>query len=347
MARGMCQFEVTTISELKLCSRAHRLVSSALPKVLSAERSRSMQQVKNLESSGVSRAISRALVSRCTPLISSRLPRSAASSSMASGMRAAAPVSATMPSALRSRVTSSDGMVNTNQQNPAPSSTAPAVPADMVKKPITRARLVSMLVNRIQGPVHGMPRGHRRHQRDQHDLAEHGDIAGNADRERSEQGRGLLSPRGAYEPAADEAGEREQYDRAAAANGAALQAEPQKMPLETAGDEAVLGADEMQNLNHWLVGRHRATGREGDREHGGGDHQEQNRDAGGNRGSCHGAHAIDPAAMIVEHCSRHLLGQHLSQLRNVGRGAARDLDHDQARHRQFVELEPVAEPRFE
>ena len=93
----------------------------------------------------------------------------------------------------------------------------------------------------------------RRHQRDQHDLAEHGDIAGNADRERSEQGRGLLSPREAYEPAADEAGEREQYDRAAAANGAALQAEPQKMPLETAGDEAVLGADEMQNLNHRMV----------------------------------------------------------------------------------------------
>ena len=49
MARGMCQFEVTTISELKLFCRAQRLVSSALPKVLSAERSRSMQQVKNLE----------------------------------------------------------------------------------------------------------------------------------------------------------------------------------------------------------------------------------------------------------------------------------------------------------
>src|ERR1035437_7775561 len=49
MARGMCQFEVTTIIELKLCSRAQRLVSSALPKVLSADRSRSMQHVKNLE----------------------------------------------------------------------------------------------------------------------------------------------------------------------------------------------------------------------------------------------------------------------------------------------------------
>ena len=45
----MCQFDVTTISELKLCWRAHRFVSSAFPKVLSAERSRSMQQVKYFE----------------------------------------------------------------------------------------------------------------------------------------------------------------------------------------------------------------------------------------------------------------------------------------------------------
>src|SRR4029453_3540811 len=57
IARGMCQFEVTTIKELKLCSRAQRRVSSALPSVLSAVRSRSMQQVKYLVKSGVSRAL--------------------------------------------------------------------------------------------------------------------------------------------------------------------------------------------------------------------------------------------------------------------------------------------------
>ena len=34
------------------------------------------------------------------------------------------------------------------------------------------------------------------------------------------------------EPAADEAGKREQHDRDAAADGAALQAEQQEMPLE-------------------------------------------------------------------------------------------------------------------
>ena len=46
---GMCQLDVTTIKELKLCPRAQRLVSSALPNVLRAERSRSIQQVKYLE----------------------------------------------------------------------------------------------------------------------------------------------------------------------------------------------------------------------------------------------------------------------------------------------------------
>ncbi len=31
------------------------------------------------------------------------------------------------------------------------------------------------------------------------------------------------------------------------------------MPLEMPGDETVLGADEMQHLDHRLVGRHRAA----------------------------------------------------------------------------------------
>ena len=71
------------------------------------------------------------------------------------------------------------------------------------------------------------------------------------------------------------------------------------------------------------------------------------RDAGGDRGSRHGAHAVDPAAMIVERGARHLFGQHPPQLRDVGRGARRDLDHDQARHRQLVERQTVAEPGLE
>ena len=39
----------------------------------------------------------------------------------------------------------------------------------------------------------------------------------------------------------------------------------------------------------------------------------KNADAGGDRGSGHGAHAVDPAAMIVERGARHLLGQHPAQ----------------------------------
>ena len=51
----------------------------------------------------------------------------------------------------------------------------------------------------------------------------------------------------------------------------------------------------------------------------------------------HRAHALDPAAMIVEPGARHLVGQHASQRGKIGRRAACDLDHDQARHRQLVE----------
>ena len=36
--------------------------------------------------------------------------------------------------------------------------------------------------------------------------------------------------------------------------------------------------------------------------------------------------------------------QQAAQFRNIGRGAGRDPDHDQPRHRQFVEREPAAEP---
>ncbi len=75
----------------------------------------------------------------CTPEINSRLPRSAANNSMASGMRVAAPVSTTMPSALLSSVTSSVAIWPTNQKKPASASTTAAAPANMVVMPIQRA----------------------------------------------------------------------------------------------------------------------------------------------------------------------------------------------------------------
>ena len=53
--------------------------------------------------------------------MSSRLPRPAASNSIASVMREAPPVSTTMPSALRSSATSSVGTRQMNHRNPSPS----------------------------------------------------------------------------------------------------------------------------------------------------------------------------------------------------------------------------------
>ena len=72
------------------------------------------------------------------------------------------------------------------------------------------------------------------------------------------------------------------------------------MALELPGDEAVLGADEMQHLDDRAVGRHGAAGRERHRQHGGGEHQREHGEAGRHRVPRHGAHAVDPAAMIVE-----------------------------------------------
>src|SRR5262245_47860438 len=187
IARGMCQFEVTTINELKLCSRAQRLVSSAFPKVFRADRSRSMQQLKYLEYRGVIRAISFELFARWTPVISRRLPRSVASNSMASGMRAAAPVSATMPSALVSSDTSSLAIWDTNQMKPPASRISPVAPAAMVRKPIQRARPANMSVDHFKGVVDGTPGGQGGHEGNQCDLTQHSCIAPEANRERAEK----------------------------------------------------------------------------------------------------------------------------------------------------------------
>jgi hypothetical protein len=51
--------------------------------------------------------------------------------------------------------------------------------------------------------------------------------------------------------------------------------------------------------------------------------------------------------MIVEHGTRHLLGQHAPQLRNVWRGATSDAHHDKPRYRQLIERKAAAEPRLE
>src|SRR5215813_2431761 len=98
-------------------------------------------------------------------------------------MRAAAPVRATMPSALVSSVTSSLAMQDTNHTNPPASTISPVTPAAMVRKPIQRARPANILVDHFKGRVDGVPRGQGSHPGDECDLCEHGGVSSKADRE--------------------------------------------------------------------------------------------------------------------------------------------------------------------
>src|SRR5215813_7740522 len=115
--------------------------------------------------------------------MSSRLPRSVASSSIPSGMRDAAPVSATMPSALVSSVTSSPAMLKMNHPNPTASKMIPVAPAAMVKKPIQRARPANMSVDHFKRVVDGLTRGQGGDGSDQTNLNQYKNIAQETDRE--------------------------------------------------------------------------------------------------------------------------------------------------------------------
>src|SRR5262245_19954275 len=288
------------ISERKPRLSAQRRVSIALPRVLS-ERSKSTQQRTQRSNSGLSREISLELVARLAPLISKRRPRPEASSSIASAMREAPPVRATMPSAFCASATSCDGTRQMNHRNPKPSSTASAAHIASVERPTPRSRergrrpggsagrgvpaapssaLVpavaisfhpscnhsakfggavarhgqrSSLMNRFNGVIDRAARGQGGDPGDQRDLHHHRQIAQSPDREAAEQGGKLIAAGAAAEPCDDELGERKQRDGAAAADQAALQSQVQEMPLEVPGDEIVLGADEMQHLDHRAI----------------------------------------------------------------------------------------------
>src|SRR6478609_8933769 len=177
------------------------------------------------------RAISRELVARCTPVINNRLPRSVASNSIASGMRAAAPVSATIPSALLSSVISSPAICETNHTKPPARMIAAVAPTAMVRNPIQRARPANMSVDHFKRVVDGLPRRQRRHSCDQHDLRKHGNIA--------KQGGCLIAAGSADKPPADRACQRKQDDCHAASDRSALQAEHQEMVLKMSRDEPV------------------------------------------------------------------------------------------------------------
>src|SRR6185503_615542 len=158
-------------------------------------------------------------------------------------MRAAEPVSTTMPSAFRSSVISSPAIWTTNQPKPPANSKAPVAPAAIVRKPIQRAKPASMSVDGLQRAVDRMPRGPGSHDRNQHHLSENGRIACESDRERSEECRSLVATN---EPMADH-GRRQKYDdRRATTNSPALEPKHQEMMLKMPCDEAVFRADKMQ-----------------------------------------------------------------------------------------------------
>src|SRR5262249_21366637 len=350
------------ISERKPRLSAQRLVSIALPSVLS-ERSKSTQQRTQRSNSGLSREISLELVARLAPLISSRLPRPDASNSMASVMREGPPVSATIPSASRASGTSAAGTRPTNHRKPNASSDAAAAhstnaeraarrssgrggeaapcvgrgtspvsdrtvgisvpPATMIAQNSAarwpRQRAYKALMNRFDGAIDDVARGGRGDDRDQGDLQQYRKIAERADGEAAEQRGKLLAAGRPGEPVAGKIGQREQHDRATAADQSALQSQLQEMPLEMPGDEPVLGADQMQHLDYRAVRHHRGSGRERDREHGGDQNEHEHAEAGNQGRAGHGAHAGDEAAMVVEAGVRHLLGERAAQLRHVRR----------------------------
>src|SRR5215813_2235213 len=126
------------MSERKPRCSAQRLVSIALPSVL-RERSKSTQQRTQRSNSGLRREIAVELVARYAPLFRSRLPRPDANNSIASAMREAPPVNATMPSASRLSVTSSAGTCRTNQRNPSPIDSAANAQSVSVDQPRRRS----------------------------------------------------------------------------------------------------------------------------------------------------------------------------------------------------------------
>ena len=116
------------------------------------------------------------------------------------------------------------------------------------------------------------------------------------------------------------------------------------MALELAPDEAVGRADIVQDLDDRPVGGHGAAGRERDRQDGRHQHQAEHGEPADEGAAGHVAHAVDPAAMIVEARGGNLARQRLAHGGEIRRGAGKELHHDQARYRQIVQRQAGAEP---
>src|SRR5215217_5382752 len=115
-----------------------------------------------------------------------------------------------------------------------------------------------------QDAQHGDPRhgaGHERGgERDRDDAR----IALPADREGAEQGLDLVAGGAAAPGREQEPAERDQEKGEAAAGEPAFEPEAEEAALELAGDEGVVGADEMQHVDDLAVAGNRPSRREGD-----------------------------------------------------------------------------------
>ena len=170
-------------------------------------------------------------------------------------------------------------------------------------------------------------------------LGSHNEITCGANCEAAEQHGRLCLPC-ADEQVADPPDEHQAQHGGDAPQHPAFEAQPQEVTLELTGDIGLLGADEVQHLDDSAVARHRAPGREGDRQHRCGQHEKQDAHPGGDGGFRHPAHAADPGAVVVEAGAGDLLRQRSAQRHGVDAGAPCDPDGDHPRHRQVFERHP-------
>src|SRR5690606_37792163 len=98
----------------------------------------------------------------------------------------------------------------------------------------------------------------------------------------------LVGPWGARKPGRAGTKDKKQQDGAATADQPTLQTEKKKMPLELADDEAVTGADQVQNFDDGAVRRHGAAGGKRHRQDGRGEHQYEYDNASDDRAVGHG-----------------------------------------------------------
>src|SRR5579883_789739 len=241
-----------------------------------------MQQPNHRADPGARRMSSAVFVVGATPVMRRRWPRPEASSSTASLIREAPPVSATIPSAAaRSSGGASLATCNANQRNP-PASIVSAASGAAQRYVATRRRSPSSfrsqpprcaasigwsstlmiysehcqfrrqrgspkLLDVSQRMDNDLPRSERRHGGDQsHFGGDHG-VACETHGEVA-QHRGSFRLRGAHKQAADAFCEDQEQQGRDASEGAPFEAQPQEMALELGRDIGLLGADEMQHL---------------------------------------------------------------------------------------------------